>query len=462
MAAGQSVEAKFRALVEGASIPMALFDRDLNVLAASGEWIAEHTGLRTTPFESGHDAAMPATLDAWRDAFRRGLAGETVHSGHGRHAPAAGAAAASRWSVQPWHDEDGAVAGILVMVDTWPRPAPGAGRFAPRGKDATPGPRREPASDPLADAVLLGGPCAPAEEAALKRARDRLRIQALVFHNAQEGIVVTNERCEIVEANPAFERITEYGLDEIRGRHMRFIQSGRHDKRFYQYMWDAILSTGGWQGEIWNRRKSGEIYLEWISISAVHDDAGRIVNFIGTSVDLSRINHAKSELERLAHHDALTGVPNRLFMMSRLKHAIERALRNKTHGAVLFVDLDGFKIVNDTHGHPVGDELLKRVAARLKSRLRDVDTVARLGGDEFVVILEEVSGARNAAAVAQAIIDHLGVPFEVAAEGETSIGASVGIALFPGDGVDPALIVQRADEALYLAKNAGRGTFRFF
>lgn len=291
---------------------------------------------------------------------------------------------------------------------------------------------------------------------------ERLRQQAIIFNSTEEGIVITDVQGHVIEANPAFERSTEYTLDELRGQKLSLLRSGRQDSMFYQNMWAELIATGRWQGEIWNRRKSGDVYIEWISISAVRNDDDEVVNYIGTSIDLSRMNHAQSELERLAHHDALTNMPNRLLLISRLEHAIDRAKRNGGLGAVLFIDLDRFKQVNDSLGHTAGDELLKAVARRVKSRLRDIDTLARLGGDEFVILLDEVSGAENAAKLAQDLIAQLATPFSLTSSSHVEIGASIGIALFPVDGTGAAILIRHADQALYAAKAGGRGGYRFY
>jgi diguanylate cyclase (GGDEF)-like protein/PAS domain S-box-containing protein len=291
----------------------------------------------------------------------------------------------------------------------------------------------------------------------------KLRQHAMVFTTTQEGIVITDPQCRIVDANHAFEIITEYSLDEMRGMYMRMLQSGRHDRSFYMSMWQSILDTGNWQGEIWNRRKSGDIYLEWISISTVRDDIGNVVNYVGTSIDMSGMEHAQSELERLVHHDGLTNLPNRLLLMSRLDQAIERTKRHSTMGAVLFLDLDHFKQVNDTLGHKAGDELLQNVASRLKGRLRETDTLARLGGDEFVIVLEEIVSSEMAATVALQVIHELQTPFSLSCCGdEANIGGSVGIAIFPQDGEAASQLIERADQALYEAKRRGRGIYKFF
>lgn len=295
-----------------------------------------------------------------------------------------------------------------------------------------------------------------------KEREDHLRQQAMVFNSTQEGIVITDSHGCVLDANPAFERITEYRLEEIRGQNMRFVQSGRQDRSFYQNMWKAINETGGWQGEIWNRRKGGEIYLEWININAVKNDKDEVVAYVGIATDINRMRHVQSELERLAHHDALTNLPNRLMLLSRLEHAVERAMRYERIGAVLFVDLDRFKQVNDTLGHKAGDELLVAVAGRMHERLRDIDTLARLGGDEFVIVLEEIADAGVAATVARELISQLQMPFQLSGGNVAQIGGSAGIALFPQHSGDASRLIEYADTALYMAKSNGRGICRFY
>ena len=295
-----------------------------------------------------------------------------------------------------------------------------------------------------------------------KRTEVRLRQQAMVFNCTEEGVVITDPQGCVIDANPAFERITENSLAEIRGQNMRFVQSGRQDRSFYREMWQSIQETGNWQGEIWNRRKSGDTYLAWLSISSVYDEAGRISNYVGVFIDLNRMKHPKSELERLALHDALTSLPNRVQLLDRLEHAVKGAKRRNGSGAVLFIDLDRFKPVNDTLGHRAGDELLMAVAARLKERLREADTLARLGGDEFVIVLEDIPNAEGVRSVAEEVILQLETPFVLEDGHEVRIGGSIGIALFPQDGETPARLLERADRALYEAKASGRGAYRHF
>lgn len=295
--------------------------------------------------------------------------------------------------------------------------------------------------------------------AELTAALDQLKLSDAAFQNIQESIVIATPDCHIVAINPAFTKVTEYAEGEVLGQHMRILQSGKHAPSFYQQMWATLLSLGHWQGEIWNRRKSGDVYLEWLSISALTDADGKVTHYIGVAADLSRMNRTQTDLERMAHRDALTGLPNRLMLMSRLEHSMEHSRRDNSICAVLFQDLDRFKQVNDTLGHAAGDELLKQVAERMSKRLREVDTVARLGGDEFVVVLEGLSTPEEATRIADHLIQELNRPFRLSDTGEAQIGASIGISFFPRDAQTTQELLEKADRALYAAKSAGRNSW---
>jgi len=296
---------------------------------------------------------------------------------------------------------------------------------------------------------------------ARRRAEEEWRLCAAVFSNTQEGVVITDCDGGILTVNPAFSAITGYEPGELIGRSMRLLQSGRHDRAFYDALWHAVRTTGYWQGEIWNRRKNGEVYPELLTISTVRDENDGIVNYVGTFSDITSWKRSQQRMEHLAHHDALTGLPNRLMLLSRLEHAVAKARRDKGLGAVLFLDLDRFKQVNDTLGHPSGDALLVAVAKRLHERLRDSDTLARLGGDEFVIVLEQLSEPSQAAGLARELIARLSEPFDLPGGHVARIGASIGISLFPADGTAPDELIKHADMALYQAKQGGRGSYRF-
>ncbi|HVJ40024.1 MAG TPA: EAL domain-containing protein [Dongiaceae bacterium] len=297
---------------------------------------------------------------------------------------------------------------------------------------------------------------------ALKSGEARLRQAATVFTSTHEGVVITDPHAQILAVNPAFCSITGYQEHELVGQNMRLLQSGRQDINFYRALWDAIAEHGFWQGEIWNRRKNGEVYAELLTISSVRDEEGKLTNFVGTFTDITRIKQSQSALEHLAHHDPLTDLPNRLLLVSRLEHAIIQSRRHQQKGAVLFLDLDHFKNINDSLGHPAGDELLLAVAKRLGRRLREADTLARLGGDEFVVLLEEISSPQSAAKVAQSLLDEFAEPFQLTQAQDVYISTSIGISIFPDDSNKPSELIQHADAALYQAKTDGRGIYRFY
>ncbi len=296
---------------------------------------------------------------------------------------------------------------------------------------------------------------------AQRRAEERLRQSAAVFESTSEGMVVTDLEGSIVDVNRAFTDITGYGRDEALGRNPRMLKSGRHGPELYQTIWTSLAETGHWRGEVWNRRKSGEIYPEWLTISTVCDAAGRVCNYVGVFADITTVKRSEERLEYLAHHDPLTGLPNRLLFSARLEHAIAHASRNDTYLAVLFLDLDRFKTVNDVFGHPLGDKLLQDVGERLRACVRLDDTVSRLGGDEFVILLERIEDPENAGAVARKILSSLSAAFTVDGR-DQYVSASIGISVYPRDGDDPAGLIRNADTAMYKVKEQGRQGYLYY
>lgn len=305
-------------------------------------------------------------------------------------------------------------------------------------------------------------------EEALKERDERLaistkhlRLAAKVFESTFEAIFVTDADQLIESVNPAFTMITGYQAHQVIGKKASILASGRHDGVFYESMYKALALTGHWQGEIWNRRSDGEIYVEWININVVKDDAGIISNYVAVFSD---ITHRKAEEERLsflAQHDALTSLPNRLLLEDRLLHAISHAQRNNKKLAVIFLDLVDFKKVNDSVGHHAGDQLLQIVAQKLSACVRAEDTVARLGGDEFVVLLEEISAEDNISLIVTKILDTVSRP--VILEGrQVSVGSSIGISVYPDDGQEADDLMRNADAAMYKAKMQGGNTFLFY
>ncbi|TRX01959.1 PAS domain S-box protein, partial [Candidatus Methylobacter oryzae] len=294
-----------------------------------------------------------------------------------------------------------------------------------------------------------------------KRVELDIRISAIAFES-QEAMVITDSESIILRINKAFTDSTGYTEEEAVGQKISLLKSGRHDAAFYQAMWDSLSDTGSWQGEIWDRRKNGEIYPKWLSITAVKQSDGLATHYVGTHTDITERKAAEEQIKQLAFYDPLTQLPNRRLLQERLKHGINVERRDGKQLALLMMDLDRFKAVNDSLGHLAGDELLQQVAARITNRLRNVDMVARLGGDEFVVLLEDIAHPKDAARVAREIINDLAKPFCLPQSDNVRIGASIGISLYPQHGDSPELLMDHADAALYQAKDAGRGCFAYF
>jgi diguanylate cyclase (GGDEF)-like protein/PAS domain S-box-containing protein len=299
-----------------------------------------------------------------------------------------------------------------------------------------------------------------------KQAERELRIAAITFET-QDGIMVTDSNAVILRVNHAFTRLTGYSADEAVGKTPALLKSGRQNKAFYQRMWLELKRKGHWQGEIWNRRKNGKIYAEWLSISAVMTPEGEIMNFVGSFSDITENKEAEAEIHRLAYYDSLTGLPNRRLLHDRLGQAMAGSRRTKHCGTLLFLDLDNFKTLNDTRGHDTGDKLLFEVSQRILTCVREDDTVARLGGDEFVVILENLSPAKTEAAVqtrlvAEKIRAALAHPYDL--DGHNAYcPASIGIALFPDDQSDTVeTLLKHADMAMYKAKRSGGNALGFY
>ncbi|MDO9227864.1 MAG: EAL domain-containing protein [Pseudomonadota bacterium] len=294
-----------------------------------------------------------------------------------------------------------------------------------------------------------------------KSREEKLRQAAVVFENTTEGVMITDAAGRIIAVNRSFSEITGYAEDQVVGQTGAFLKSGRHDEQFYASMWSAIRENGRWQGEIWNRRKNGDVFPEWLNISMVKDERGQIAQYVGVFSDISAMKESESRLDHLAHHDPLTSLPNRLLLNARMEHALARAHRGNTLLAVLFLDLDHFKNINDTLGHPIGDLLLQEVAQRLVQCVREEDTVARLGGDEFTILLEELDDSRFASSVAQKIIAVLAERFMLQGH-EVFVTCSVGISIYPGDGGDITSLFKNADSALYRAKEQGRNNYQYY
>lgn len=293
------------------------------------------------------------------------------------------------------------------------------------------------------------------------RTEAEMRLAASVFSNTTEGIMITEANGTILRVNQAFTAITGFSEEEAVGRTPAILQSHRHDESFYRNMWISLSAHGFWRGEIWNRRKDGGVHPVWQNISAVYNEQGSVEQYISVFSDISEKKISEERIRHLAHFDVLTELPNRLLFMERFEHTLKRAKRDKSRVALLFLDLDRFKHINDSLGHPIGDSVLQIVARRLRDCLREEDTVARLGGDEFTVILEQIKSPRDAGIVATKLIETFSDPIVVDAH-ELHITTSIGISIFPQDGEEMTTMIRNADAAMYRAKELGRSHYNFY
>ncbi|MEW6292509.1 MAG: diguanylate cyclase [Pseudomonadota bacterium] len=290
----------------------------------------------------------------------------------------------------------------------------------------------------------------------------RLRLASSIMESTSEGILVTDERGSIIAVNPAFSHITGYSAGEAIGRRPSLLKSDHHPPSFYEELWNSLLNEGRWKGEIWNRHKNGTAYPILQTINRIAPRDGMPACYASVFHDITALHLANERFQYLAFHDPLTGLPNRALFHDRLAHAIERARRDGLQLAVIFIDLDGFKEINDRLGHDIGDLLLREIAQRIRSRVRRAtDTVARFGGDEFLVLMEDLKGPNHCEDLAAELIADISLPLELRAR-DVSVGASVGLVRFPEDSVDPGELVKYADIAMYAAKAAGKNRFSKF
>jgi diguanylate cyclase (GGDEF)-like protein/PAS domain S-box-containing protein len=293
-----------------------------------------------------------------------------------------------------------------------------------------------------------------------RQANAQLLLAAKLFEQSSEGFIVTDDQCRIVKVNQAFTTISGYSEADALGQNPRLLSSGRHDPAFYQAMWSEMTSRGHWQGEVWNRRKDGSVYPQWLSMSRVAGADGQTSHYIAAFSDITQRKEAEDSIRRLAHFDPLTGLPNRALLSDRATHALQMSRRSSEPMALMFIDLDHFKNVNDSLGHDIGDHLLVAVTARFNAALREQDTLSRTGGDEFVLLLPGTNAA-GAAHVAQKLLVLAREPYQIGGH-ELNITPSIGIALFPSDGADYGSLAKCADAAMYLAKQGGRNTSCFY
>ena len=294
-----------------------------------------------------------------------------------------------------------------------------------------------------------------------KAAEDQLKLAASVFTHAREAIMITDANGILIEVNDTFTQITGYGREEVLGRSPSILKSGQHDKAFYQAMWASLLATGQWSGELWNRHKNGALFAELLTISAVKTDDGKIQNYVALFSDITPMKHHQQQLEHIAHYDLLTNLPNRMLLAERLSHSMAQSKEQGQSLAVAYLDLDGFKAINDTYGHDVGDELLIELAQLMNSALREDDTLARIGGDEFVAVLPSLDNMSDYKLVLDRLLKAAMDPVLIG--GRTlQVSTSIGVTLYPQDGADADQLMRHADQAMYIAKQTGKNRYHLF
>ena len=300
-----------------------------------------------------------------------------------------------------------------------------------------------------------------AQDKTIRETNTNLQFMQHVFDNTLDGIIITDKNGKALQINPAFTEITGYTLDEIRGENPRVLKSNYHEPDFYKKMWETIEQTGLWSGELWNRRKSGEIYPQRLCISAIYNSDGEITHYVGVNNDLSELKRKEDKIHFYAYHDVLTNLPNRRLFTDRLRRALEKAKKDNSQVALLYMDLDDFKKVNDSKGYTVGDNLLKQISERLKSTLKDSDLLARLGSDEFAIALISCDNMNSIISFAQKINETMQNPFIIDGS-EIFINSSIGIAIFPEDTESPDQLILHADTAMHQVKGSRLDNFRFY
>jgi diguanylate cyclase (GGDEF)-like protein/PAS domain S-box-containing protein len=411
---------RLRLLFEYAPASLAMFDRNMCYLAVSRRWLLDYSLVGQKILGRSHYEIFPEIPDDWKTIYERAMAGEALHRDEDRFERRDGSVQWLMWDARPWRTAIGAVGGIVIFSE---------------------------------------------DVSARRIAEDELRIAATAFES-QEGIAVADPQGIILRVNRAFTELTGYKAQEVIGRPANFLESGAEDPAFYEGLWRALKATGYWQGEIRNKRRDGGTYVAWMTISAVTGQDGAPTHYVSAFADITRNKEAEAQIHNLAHFDPLTQLPNRRMLLDRMSQIMASGRRNGRLNALLFMDLDNFKILNDTRGHDAGDRLLIEASQRVQAHLRPRDMVARLGGDEFVVVLEDLGVESHSAALAAGAVGEklrlaLARPYDLG-DRQFHCPASFGVALFKGDGDSIETVLKHADLAMYQAKSAGRNTLRFF
>jgi len=403
--------------IQHAPAALAMFDRDMRYVAASRRWIENFNLQGREIIGRSHYEIFPEIPPRWVSAHRRVLGGETLKSEEDRFERADGSVQWVRWEARPWLTGTGFIGGIVIFSE---------------------------------------------EITARKQAEARLQLAASVFTHASEGIVIADRNGIILDVNDAFTQITGYRREEAVGRKTSLLRSGRHNREFYDNMWRDLIETGHWSGEIWNRAKDGRTFAEMLSINAVHDKSGHTERYVALFSDITPVKEHEQTLKRIAQYDLLTGLPNRALLRDRLHHAMVQTVRRGNVLAVVCIDLDDFKEINDRHGHGIGDQILTTLAHRMKLAARENNTVARLGGDEFIAVLHDLDNPDHSLYTVKRLLNAATDPITV---GDVSVvlSASAGVAFYPqAEEVDPDQLLRQAGQALYQSKIEGKGRYHIF
>jgi diguanylate cyclase (GGDEF)-like protein/PAS domain S-box-containing protein len=403
--------------IQHAPAALAMFDRDMRYIAVSRRWIENFNLKGREIIGRSHYDIFPDIPPRWVKVHRRGLGGETIKAEEDPFERLDGSTQWLRWEVRPWLAGTGAIGGIVIFTE-----------------DIT----------------------------SRKQSEVRLELAASVFTHAREGIVISDPNGMILDVNDAFIRITGYTREEAVGRKTNILQSGRHGKEFYDNMWSDLVESGHWSGEIWNRAKDGRIFAEMLTITAVRDKSGNIERYVALFSDITANKEHEQTLRRIAQYDILTGLPNRSLLRDRLHQAMAQTARRGNVLAVVCLDLDDFKSVNDGYGHPAGDKILTTIAHRMKLAIRDHDILSRLGGDEFIAVLFDLDNPDQSLPTVKHLLDVAAQPVRIGAD-SIRLAASAGIAFYPQtEDVGPDQLLRQAGQALYQSKIEGKSRYHIF
>ncbi|WP_462319906.1 sensor domain-containing protein [Halochromatium sp.] len=413
-------ELRLRLFIEHVPAALAMFDTEMRFMVVSQRWLSDYSMVGKDLVGRSHYEAFPEIPQRWREVHQRALRGEVLRADNDHFIRPDGRRQWQRWEVRPWYRIDESIGGIVIFTE-----------------DIT----------------------------TQKEAEREMRIAAKAF-DIRQAMIITDADQRILRVNRAFCRTTGYRQDEVIGRTPALLKSGQHDAAFYQTMWQQIEEQDQWQGEVANRRKNGQIYPEWLSISAVRDDEGRVSHYVGAFEDMSQHKQAEARIHSLSYFDVLTNLPNRRLFIDRLQQALRSSQRLGHRGAVFFIDLDDFSALNDTQGHDIGDKVLIEIARSLLGAVHTDDTVARLGGDEFVVVVEDLDAqAEDAMLEVKQLGEHLLAAIRQPLEVEGSryvITASMGICLFDGAVDSVTELLKRADASMFQVRKLGRDRLHFF